>query len=165
MDCAIGPLPGPRVCCGSGSIRTTWCPSSRSPSTYCNTAHVAPPWFGSAAIMPLTMTRRRSRIRTLEPVPSRHPETASVEREIGPSEQLRRQDASAPVQAAVVEDILHVQGYGHPPSESLGRAHVDVDLHRLASEIAWNDRRARPRIWIERAEGCHNRGRIAGLRE
>jgi hypothetical protein len=62
MDCAIGPLPGPRVCCGSGSIRTTWCPSSRSPSTYCSTAHVAPPWFGSAAIMPLTMTRRRSRI-------------------------------------------------------------------------------------------------------
>ena len=44
----------------SGSTSTTSCPSRRSPATYCRTAQVAPPWWGSPATMPLSRILRRS---------------------------------------------------------------------------------------------------------
>src|SRR5215207_3061483 len=43
-------------------MKSTSCPSSRRPRRYCRTAQVAPPWYGTPAIMPLKRIVRRRRV-------------------------------------------------------------------------------------------------------
>ena len=48
----------PRGCslsAATGSMKCTSCPNCRRPRRYWRTAHVAPPWYGSPAIIPATM--------------------------------------------------------------------------------------------------------------
>ena len=53
----------PRGCslaAATGSMKCTSCPNCRRPRRYWRTAHVAPPWCGSPAIIPATMIVRRT---------------------------------------------------------------------------------------------------------